>query len=481
MAAVRPNRLSAFVLFVAVAGAPLPFGSTSPTAIALWCLFLAFGLLLASPRGLIAGHWAVFAGLVVLMAAYGFVLHEQLATRPWVAAPNPIWAEASAALGRLLEPSVSVVRGEPFYALGPALLAGLALMLGLIVGSDRARARQVVTVIAWAGVVYAVYGILALLLDPTVILWREKTAYVGNLTATFINRNTAAAYFGSCAALWLLLLLEKVRGRLPRGPVVWRRVPHHVLADPDGSRDVVVRFSALGACLAAMFLTASRAGVLVSLLVLIIAFAMYFYRDLPRGTGVIAAVLGAGAVALLLLQVMGGNVQQRIDVQGLADAGRLSAYRSTLRIIADHPWFGTGLGTFAWVFPAYRSGDISMVGVWDIAHSTPLELAAELGLPLAGLVAIAWLVALGILVRGSRRRRVYAIVPMAALAVSLIALLHSCVDFSLQIPGLSIVVFGLLGTGLAQSLVKPEDAGQAESPRPSRSRARESGSADRDR
>ena len=53
-------------------------------------------------------------------------------------------------------------------------------------------------------------------------------------------------------------------------------------------------------------------------------------------------------------------------------------------MIADHPWFGTGLGTFVWSFPAYRSANISLWGVWDLAHSTPLELAADLGLPLAG-------------------------------------------------------------------------------------------------
>ncbi len=101
---------------------------------------------------------------------------------------------------------------------------------------------------------------------------------------------------------------------------------------------------------------------------------------------------GGGAVALVLLQFMGGVVSNRFDVTGLADEGRFAAYRSTLRMIADFPWFGTGLGTFAWSFPAYRSPDVSMWGVWDIAHSTPLELAAEVGLPLAGAVCLGWAV-----------------------------------------------------------------------------------------
>src|SRR5258705_416389 len=84
---------------------------------------------------------------------------------------------------------------------------------------------------------------------------------------------------------------------------------------------------------------------------------------------------------------------------------RLEAYRSTLRIIADYPWFGTGWGTFAAIFPTYRSSNISIWGVWDIAHSTPLELAAELGIPLALLVAFAWVVGIVVLLRGTRRSR----------------------------------------------------------------------------
>ncbi len=141
----------------------------------------------------------------------------------------------------------------------------------------------------------------------------------------------------------------------------------------------------------------------------------------------------------------------RFDIQGLADEGRLETYRSTLRMIADHPWFGTGLGTFAWSFPAYRSANISMWGVWDRAHNTLLELASDLGVPLAGLVVAAWLIALTVLVRGIRIRRRNLSVPVAALSVAILALLHSLIDFSLQIPGYAIVIFAIVGAGLSQS------------------------------
>ena len=148
---------------------------------------------------------------------------------------------------------------------------------------------------------------------------------------------------------------------------------------------------------------------------------------------------------------MGGNVSGRFDAQGLSDEGRFEAYRSTLRMIADHPWFGTGLGTFVWSFPAYRSANISVWGVWDLAHSTPLELAADLGVPLAGLICLAWLIVLAVLIRGVRIRRRDLIVPVGALSVAILGLAHSTIDFSLQIPGYAIIVFALVGAGLAQS------------------------------
>jgi O-antigen ligase len=451
------RRISAGVIYVALAGAPLPFGSREPTTIALWCALLGAGLIVAPLNGLRRGHLALLGGLAFVVLCFGFVLHEQLSDHPWIAAFNPVWAKASEALGQQLAPSVSIVRGQPFFALGSPLANMLALILGLIVGADSDRARRGIRVMAWAGVGYAVYGILALLFDPTEILWREKTAYVGNLTSTFINRNTAAAYFGSCSAVWLVLLMAAIRRSLPRGKIDWKGLPHHLLAETR--KDVLVRFVMLFVCLSAMFMTSSRGGVLVSLMVLILTFMIYFGRDLSR-RGILFAFGACVATSLFLLYVLGSNIGGRIDALGLSDAGRLSAYRSTLKIIADNPWFGTGLGTFALSFPAYRSDDISMRGLWGIGHNTYLEFASEMGIPLTLIVAAAWIAALVVLSFGLRRRRRNMIAPLSSLAVSLIALLHSSIDFSLQVAGYSIVGFALLGLGLSQVIVQDKAAGR---------------------
>jgi O-antigen ligase len=126
-------------------------------------------------------------------------------------------------------------------------------------------------------------------------------------------------------------------------------------------------------------------------------------------------------------------------------------------MISDHPWFGTGLGSFTWSFPSYRSAEISLFGIWNRAHSTPLELTAELGIPLAVLIGFAWILVLTLLARAARHRRRDRVIPLIGLSVAVIGLAHSMVDFSLQVTGYAIVAFAVVGVGLGQSFRSSKD------------------------
>src|SRR6202795_1671227 len=109
------GRVCAGILYVTLAGPPLLFGSREPTTVAVWCALLGVGLVLASPKGLQRGHLVLLGGLGFVVLCFGFVLHEQLSDHPWIAAFNPVWAKASEAFGQQLVPSVSIVRGQPFF------------------------------------------------------------------------------------------------------------------------------------------------------------------------------------------------------------------------------------------------------------------------------------------------------------------------------------------------------------------------------
>ena len=445
------DRGSCALFYVVVALAPLPLGSTEPAMVAIWCVVLGATVILASVRE-IRTPQLVFIGLAAVPALmYGVVLHEQLSVHPWFASPHPIWKETAELLQIPIEPSASIARNQPLFAIGAPLAALLSFLSGLLVGANRSRAHQLLSVIAWSGVAYAIYGVAFALVDPATGIFRVRPI---PLTSTFVNRNTAAVYFGACSVIWLLLLCERMRRQVlnqySSKDSIRVNDPRLLLGQ------LILLLTMMVICLLATFMTASRAGVSVSLLGFVVAVVAFFYRDLAGRRGVFIAVAAGCSVALLTLYFLAGNVVARYYEQGLMDHTRLSLYRSTLRMILDHPWFGTGLGTFALAFPAYRSDEISMYGIYDRAHSTLLELAAEAGLPLAGIVVIGWMIAFGVLAHGVRTRRRDRIIPAAALSVGLLAALHSLVDFSLQIPGFAIVVFGLLGVGVAQSFSSPE-------------------------
>ncbi len=69
--------------------------------------------------------------------------------------------------------------------------------------------------------------------------------------------------------------------------------------------------------------------------------------------------------------------------------------------------------------------------------------------------AVAWLVVLipwMVCLRGAwRRRRRHRYLPAGAFAISAIAILHSTVDFSLQMPAIGFAVSAFLGMGWTQA------------------------------
>ena len=439
------DRIASWLLFSTVALAPLPFGSSQPAAVAFWCVVLGLTLVIAPLQKLRTPHLRLLGCAAIVVAAYALVLDEQLAEHPWFS-PDPLWRIASDALGTSLDPSISIARHEPYFALGQPLVCMLSLICGLAVCADRGNARTLLWVLAWSGAAYALYGLAAHLIDPTKVLWRDKPAYVANVTSTFINRNTAAVYFGSCAVVCLMLLCDRIRHDIP---LTWRKMAKNLLSNPP--HDVILLSSMLFVCLLSTLMSGSRAGVILTLTALVASFVVYFRQYLPRRGDIVTAVLAAGVLAAVLLEFMGGSVNARFDAQGIDDEGRLAIWRATLRMIADHPWFGTGQGTFLWSFPAYRPGDISMWGVWDRAHDSLLELAADMGVPLAVLVTAGWLIIFAVLIHGIRVRRRDLLIPVSAAMAAALAVFHSLIDFSLQIPGYSIPILALVGAGLAQS------------------------------
>jgi O-antigen ligase len=205
-------------------------------------------------------------------------------------------------------------------------------------------------------------------------------------------------------------------------------------------------------CAFALLLTGSRAGLLCSSIGFVVALTLMVANrwKLPR-LYLIALALVASAITIVWVSKLG-----RLASQGLVDENRLSVYHSSLQAIWQRPLLGSGAGTFPDLFPLFRSDDLWSWGVWDYAHSTILEIAFEMGIPVAATVAIGAAVSVVILIKAaiSASDRTDRRTHSAIAGIATLGYLHSTVDFSLQIPGFFVVFAILLGCGLAIAVAK---------------------------
>lgn len=448
------DRVSAWIVAAVVVLCPLPFGSTDRLAVVTWCVLLAVALVLADLRRVRSAHLVILVPVIVTALIFLLVVAIQVGGSPPVP-PNDVWERAQELLGRALKPSVSVNVAESVRALGPPILIFLSFCCAFLLSIERKHARLITAAALYSGLAYALIGIAQSAFAPSSLLWADKIAYFGDLTGTFVNRNTAGTYFGCCLILWTIRFVAKVTedggGAPMRGLEGLRSsIFDHVRIG------LAIELFCVFCCLMALLLTHSRAGILFTLFSLVLTLLLQLRSHL-RSVGnwvLVALVLVVGGA--LLLEVLGGGIAMRIMGQGLVDQERLRSYSSSLAIVADFPVFGTGLGTFADVFPVYRSAGMSGFGVWEQAHSVPIELAVELGVPMTAVIVLLWIAGLGQMLRRSFANRRGTVFVLAGFGAGLLGSLHSLVDFSPQIPGFAVFWMALLGCGLAQSVRKPD-------------------------
>lgn len=111
---------------------------------------------------------------------------------------------------------------------------------------------------------------------------------------------------------------------------------------------------------------------------------------------------------------------------------RLMLWRASVRMLADHPWFGVGFGAFVREYPKYRVPEDPNVAP-PFAHNLPLSLAVETGLPGVALFAalVVRVVQLG-LAHATRAPPREALLQGAGLASLAAVMVHQLVDGTLQ-------------------------------------------------
>jgi O-antigen ligase len=436
--------------------APLFFGSVDLFWIAVWTILLSISALCGAATPTDTGQRWILFGFLVLCGVYAFVAMIQVTPHVVDQLNDPSWRRANDLLGLDAPPRISSRAEMPPLAVGHFLLFATSFISGFFIGTSRRNSDRLVWFAQYSILLYAIYGLAALILTPNMVLWAPKLAYLGSLTATFINHNTAATFVGAGAILWFCAVFSSLQSF--RFSSI--RLLLLVRANEQLAFRILARSAGALTCFFALLLTGSRGGLICSCLGLLAAIIlMVANRKKPRFWHIIVWGSAALAATVVLLSQMG-----RIGSHGLFDDARWSVYGFCLEAIRQRPLLGAGVGTFADLFPSLRADDFYSWGVWEQAHSTILEIAVEMGIPVAALVVVAALVSLFILARatvnseGRSRRSLAAISGIAVLSY-----LHSMIDFSLQIPGY-LVLFGiLLGCGLARASAAPAPVGAVRS------------------
>jgi O-antigen ligase len=424
--------------------APLFFGSVDQFWIAVWTILLSASALCGAATPMDTGQSRILFGFLALCGVYALVAIIQIIPNAIEQLNDPSWARANAVLGFNALPRISSRAEIPAFAIGHFFLFVTSFISGFSIGTSRDNSDKLIWFAKYSILLYVIYGLAALILTPNMVLWAPKLAYRGSLTATFINHNTAATFVGAGAILWFCFAVSSLQSfqfssiRL----LLLIRSNEHL------AFKVIARSVGALTCFFALLLTGSRGGLICSCLGLLVAIILMFAnRQKLRFRFLVVSGSVALAVTVALVSRLG-----RIGSQGLFDDARWSVYGYCVEAIRQRPLLGAGVGTFADLFPSLRADDFYSWGVWEYAHSTILEMAVEMGIPVVAMVVLAALASLFILARAAIKSRGRSRRSLAAITgIAVLSYLHSMIDFSLQIPGYLIVFGILLGCGLARA------------------------------
>jgi len=142
------------------------------------------------------------------------------------------------------------------------------------------------------------------------------------------------------------------------------------------------------------------------------------------------------------------KVAERIQQTSTEPGDRIDTDRDALAMLRDFPLTGIGAGAFYAVYPMYTSA-VVVTGFTRHAHDDYLQFACEFGLFFAALLGAVVLASLWTAIRAQLKRRDQQLQGMGfAATMAIVALLiHSAVDFNLQIPANAAMFVVMLALG----------------------------------
>lgn len=324
------------------------------------------------------------------------------------------------------------------------LLKWCAYVLLFFLASELFRAVEQANGFVWflilLGFCVSLLGIIQHFTFNGKLYWSVPLSHGGAPFGPYMNRDDFAGFVELTAPLGLALLLFRA----------W----------PRERAGLLLLFTIVPA--GALAITASRGGITGFLFELALLLVLSRAHQLGRKQQLAGVTLVLVAGTFVVWLGVGDAIQrfQQLTAGEISRDRRVSIYRDAWQIFTQHPWAGTGLGSFVVVYPQYESVYDGLRV--DHAHNDALELLAETGVAgaLCGLAFIVVLLRRGLKnFQGAEGRRVRAIYAGALSGCSGL-LLHSLVDFNLHIPS-NALIFVLLASITTSEMLEQEHRTEA--------------------
>jgi O-antigen ligase len=328
-----------------------------------------------------------------------------------------------------------------------------AFYLTLVVCWHPSGSRHLVYALLALGTFEACYGLFQYLTGWQQIFSYVKTYDREAATGTYINRDHYAGFLTMLLPFAFTLAchqFEEIRGS-QRDPS--KRV-RSFLSHPESHKLFLWLFVATILVVALVF-SQSRMGIIsagVATLLVITLISTSGWRK--RSTLLLAALFFCAALGVIAW-IGPEPVITRFEALGQEYApggeNRWAIWQDTLKLVRQHPWFGTGLGTFSLAYPSVQTAFPN--SIVDHAHNDYVEFASELGLPAGLLLLTGFFYGLLQVIHRVRTGEVQSdqAVVFGCFGGLVAISLHSLTDFNLHIPANGLVFAVVLGMAYANT------------------------------
>jgi O-antigen ligase len=306
------------------------------------------------------------------------------------------------------------------------------------------RFRRLIYTMAGMGVFQALYGMFELYRENPRILFYTKDINLDVVTGTFVSQNHLTGYLEMVIPLTIGIILARMDIFAMTGKKLKDSLIH---ISSRGMAGNLILAAGVLVMAAGLILARSRSGAfsLGLIFILFTGISTLGFRKMEMARPPIKWALRLLIILIVVFALYAGieNTMQRFSLENLAQEQRPQFWSNTLEIFTDFPLFGTGLATFASVYPAYEN--FGIYGVLQHAHNDYLEYFSELGI--AGMFflfgGILYLAVFSIL-EWRKRRNPYikALAAGGIIALAVIAV-HSFTDFNLHIPA-NMILFAVI-------------------------------------